>query len=258
MALWETAPLSPTPQFTTTYDFQAILLAALEARGAHYAPVATNTNFGGMAPISATTLARFTDHDVILARSDVPTSELKVSNPTSQEFQATLPLTIGGQPIQVPRGWSTVDVKYRGKSYRFANTHLEAFSSVVRNLQARELAASLDASPLPVVLVGDLNSLSTDLAGAYGILAGVGFVDGWVEAMDGDPGFTSGQEADLLNFPSTIDHRIDYVLHDWDGYVDAVAGSGEVIGEEPADRTPSGLWPSDHAGVDLSLRIAQP
>jgi hypothetical protein len=36
-----------------------------------------------------------------------------------------------------------VDVKVRGKTARFANTHLEVFSTPVRNAQGRELAAAL-------------------------------------------------------------------------------------------------------------------
>jgi endonuclease/exonuclease/phosphatase family metal-dependent hydrolase len=258
VALWETAPLSSTPQFQTFQDFRAILLAELEERGGHYEAVATNVNFSGALPISATTLARLTMRDVILVRSDLPTSELRVSNPTSQNFEAKLPLSIGGNPILVLRGWSSVDVKLRGKSYRFVNTHLEAFSAVIRNLQAQELVAAVSGSPLPVVLVGDLNSLPTDLTGAYGIMLGAGFVDAWVETMDGTPGFTAGQAANLLNLPSLLDHTVDYVMHNEDPFVDGVTGSGDIVGEELADRTPSGLWPSDHAGVSVELHIATP
>ncbi|HEV8682367.1 MAG TPA: endonuclease/exonuclease/phosphatase family protein [Actinomycetota bacterium] len=270
VALWQTAPLSDPGALTPTYDFLQILLGELEERGAHYEPVpgATNVNFGGALPISSTTLASFTDHDVILARSDLPTSELNLSNPTSQTFQAKLPLTIGGQQILVPRGWSSVDVKFRGKSYRFVNTHLEAFARAIRVPQAHELIGWMAGSPLPVVLAGDLNTLRGDAADAYALFIAAGFVDGWVEAMPadqhcveaepGDPGCTAGQQADLLNFPSELDHVVDYVMHNEDPYVDAVGGSGEIIGEEVADRTLSGLWPSDHAGVNLGLHIAEP
>lgn len=197
VALWQTGPLSDPSQLQPTYDFQEILLDAFADHGLAYQPVATNVNFGGALPISATTLASFSDRDVILARSDLPPSRLEISNPSAHTFQAMLPLSIGGNPILVPRGWSTVDVTYRGASYRFANTHLEAFHPGVRAAQALELAAALSASPLPVVLAGDLNSLPTDATGAYGIMLGSGFVDSWVDAMDGLPGFTSGQSAEL-------------------------------------------------------------
>jgi hypothetical protein len=39
---------------------------------------------------------------------------------------------------------------------------------------------------------------------------------------------------------------------------DRVTGSGAIVREELADRTPSGLWPSDHAGVVLTLHLAKP
>lgn len=258
VALWQTAPLDHPDQLQPVYDFLEILLGELAEIGHPYRAVAVNANFTGALPISATTLASFTDRDAIIARADLPPSRLRISNPTSQNFQASLPVPLGGTVIQVPRGWSTVDVRFAGKSFRLANTHLEAYSEQVRNLQAQELAASLTASPLPIVLTGDINSLPTDLAGAYGILTSAGFVDGWVEAMDGTPGYTAGQTDDLTNVPSTIDHTVDYILHNQDGRIDALTGSGDIVGEELDDRTPSGLWPSDHAGVVLGTRTTRP
>lgn len=258
VALWQVAPLSDPTALMTSYDFQEILLEELEERGAHYEPVATNVNFGGALPISPTTLAIFTDRDVILARSDLPTSQLKLSDPMSHLFEDSLVLSIAGDPIEVPRGWSSIDVKLRGKSFRFVNTHLEAFHPGIRQLQAAELIAWMEGSPLPVILAGDLNTLRGDAAGAYGLFVDAGFVDAWVDAMPGDPGFTAGQAADLMG-SSLLDHTVDYVMYDTAGLLDAVAGSGEIIGEEdPADRTPSGLWPSDHAGVDVTIHIARP
>jgi hypothetical protein len=75
--------------------------------------------------------------------------------------------------------------------------------------------------------------------------------------MDGTSGYTAGQTDDLTNVPSTIDHTVDYILHT-DGAMVSVTGSGAIVGEELADRTPSGLWPSDHAGVVLTLHLAKP
>jgi hypothetical protein len=31
--------------------------------------------------------------------------------------------------------------------------------------------------------------------------------------------------------------------------------SARVVGDQPGDRTPGGLWPSDHAGLVATLRI---
>jgi hypothetical protein len=47
-------------------------------------------------------------------------------------------------------------------------------------------------------------------------------------------------------------------MHNDDPFLDGVTGSGDIIGEELGDRTPSGLWPSDHAGVSVTLHIATP
>jgi endonuclease/exonuclease/phosphatase family metal-dependent hydrolase len=256
VALWQTAPLGDPSRLTTTYDFQRILLDALAAAGHPYRAVAVNTNFSGALPISADTLVRFTDRDVIIVRADLPVSELQAFGPASGEYAAAVPVTVNGQPISIPRGWSSIDVMIRGKTYRFVNTHLEAFSSVIRALQARELVGVLASSPYPVVLAGDLNDFPG--TGSVAILEDAGFVDGWVQAMDGTPGFTAGQTDDLTNVPSTIDHTVDYILHDDDGHLTAVAGTGEIVGEELTDRTRAGLWPSDHAGVVLTMHVAMP
>ena len=257
VSLWQTAPVEHPDQVQTAYDFLAILLDALAGAGTPYRAAVVNADFSAALPISATTLGIFTDRNVVIVREVSPPLKLQVSNPTAQNYRATLPVPIGGGQIDVTRGWATIDVRTKGMAFRVADTHLEAYDGQVRNLQAQELAGSLASSPLPVILLGDLNSLPGDSAGPYGILAGAGFVDGWVEAMDGTPGYTAGQTDDLVNVPSTIDHTVDYVMHDRDGVVDAVAGSGDIAGEELDDRTPSGLWPSDHAGIALTIHIAK-
>ncbi|MEV6105058.1 endonuclease/exonuclease/phosphatase family protein [Streptomyces sp. NPDC051940] len=257
VALWEKGPLNG--DVAVTYDFLQLLLDELAARGTPYRAVAVNANFTGQLPISATEQARFTDRDVIIVREGLQVSRLRTANPQSHTFSVKLeiPSAIPGLTFTVPRGWSAVDVTVRGKTFRFANTHLEAFGpAAVRNAQAQELAAALGTSPHPVVLAGDLNSRPTDTAGAYGTMAAAGLADAWLgSGGDPDGGWTSGQTDSLLD-PSRITHRIDYVLADPDG-IGFV--SAEVIGEEESDRSsPTGFWPSDHAGVVAVLRLAKP
>jgi endonuclease/exonuclease/phosphatase family metal-dependent hydrolase len=251
VALWRTAPLSDPSQMTTTYDFLQILLDALAADGHPYRVVAVNTNFSGMLPIGPATLASFTDRDAIIIRADRP--RLHVSNPRSGTYAAGVPVAINGSPITIPRGWSSVDVRVHGLTFRFANTHLEAYSDVIRGLQAGELATTLSGSPHPVVLAGDLNDLPG--TGSVATLQAAGLRDGWIGAMGDVPGYTAGQTDDLDNVPSTIDHTVDYVMVGRS--IHPVRGSGDIVGEELADRTTSGLWPSDHAGVVLRLRLAR-
>ena len=51
--------------------------------------------------------------------------------------------------------------------------------------------------------------------------------------------------------PGPFDHRVDHILAK--GKL-RVTG-GEVIGGDPDNRTPSGLWPSDHGGAVITLRL---
>jgi endonuclease/exonuclease/phosphatase family metal-dependent hydrolase len=185
----------------------------------------------------------------MLARTDEKTADLKLSNPHAGTYPTALHLNTVAGPITAPRGWVSVDVKIRGRSFRIVTTHLEAFSPLVRNAQAAELLAGPTDTKLPVVALGDFNSgPGTDL-GAYSLLLGGGFSDAWPSANG--TGLTCCHPNDLRNPSPTLTKRVDLVLTR--GGFETV--SADVLGEEPGDRTPSGLWPSDHAGVVATLRL---
>jgi endonuclease/exonuclease/phosphatase family metal-dependent hydrolase len=261
VALWRATALVPGAA-APSYDFLQLLLDELAERGTPYRVLATNTNFvSPTIPLPTGVAVQYTDRDVIIARADVRTSELKVLGTQSHLFAARVPITLPfsttpGQPgtqISIVRGWSSVDIKTRGKTYRFVNTHLEAFSPVVRQAQAAELAAALADSPYPVVLAGDLND--DPGTGAVALLTrALGLADAWVTGSGA--GFTAGQAN--LRGPPTFNRRIDYVLYQPDRRPALEAVRADVIGEELADRTPSGLWPSDHAGILATIRISPP
>jgi endonuclease/exonuclease/phosphatase family metal-dependent hydrolase len=197
---------------------------------------------------------RLTDRDVVLARTDLPASQLKLSNVQIGHFAARLEVPLGPQIISFDRGWISVDAKVRGKSFRFVNTHMEPEfpAGAIQVLQGQELLAGPANTDLPVILVGDFNSRADGLGTAtYANLVAAGFDDAWAETRPGDPGFTGTQDALLLNHSSEADERIDLVLYRGD--VRAI--STEIVGESPDDRTPSGLWPSDHAGVVGTLDL---
>ncbi len=146
-------------------------------------------------------LATFTERDVILVRSSSLRHGRITLGPTQNHtYQVLLPVNVAGKLIFVPRGWSAVDVTVRGRTLRFANTHLEAYGvpdtlkDQFRNPQSQELAAALKASPYPVVLVGDINARPTMCNGlrttppndfldqnvvAYGNLTSVGLREVW-------------------------------------------------------------------------------
>jgi endonuclease/exonuclease/phosphatase family metal-dependent hydrolase len=238
-----------TPAETVAYDYLNLLVGALAERGLSYSPVAVfnGTDVELPAGLPPTLDVRFTDRVALLARTDEKTADLKLSNAQSGSYPTALTLnTIAGQ-IRAPRGWTSVDVKIRGKSFRFVNTHLEAFSAAVRNPQAAELLSGPSATDLPTVVVGDFNSGPGVDLGAYETLLSGGFADAW----PGGPGFTCCHHNDLHDQNAPLTKRLDLVFTR--GGFDTV--SADVVGEQLADRTPSGLWPSDHAGVVATLRL---
>ena len=247
-----------TPATTVALDFVRILLDALAARGLHYEVVVQSIGFDAELPSGLGFDVRHTDREVILARADLKTSDLKLSNAQAGNFVAncTIPSATVG-PITIRRGWVAVDVKIRGKSFRFISTHLDGdclpFTSAIQQAQAAELLGGPAATDLPVVLVGDLNSPGDGTGVTYNNLITAGFADAAVDAGVGGT-LTCCQADDLLNPVSILDRRIDFVLSRA-GFT--VLGA-DIVGEDPSDRTLSGLWPSDHAGVVATFELPHP
>lgn len=258
VSLWETAS-SPGGPFTTSYDFLQILLDELAKKGTPYKMVAVNPHFTALLPVSLSfnSFVRWTENNAIIARADLDDETLIVTNPVSVVYQARIPLTILGQPLPITRGYSTVDVQFRGKWTRFATTHLEAYSDVVRKAQTAEFVNALSTSPYDVIVVGDLNSLRTSSGDSWQILTGAGYTDVWTETMLLADGFTSSFGDDLVGPPSELDHTVDYILRRSVSTLAGILSESEVVGEEIADQTSTGLWPSDHAGVYAVVRIVK-
>ena len=247
------------PAVDVVFDYLEILLAALDARGLDYRVAGSIQNVDieipmvtGINPFTFSDI-RVTDFDVILARRDVGTSRVTASN-----FQAELPLARLG--ISVPRGYVAVDATISNRTYRIVNTHLEPFDPQKQRAQAQELLAVLDSETLPIVLLGDFNS-PAPAGDTYQFLLSEGYVDVWTRSVrrKGGAGNTCCQAADLRNAVSMLNRRIDLILfkssNDMHGHDGLGAVFADVVGDEARDRTPSGLWPSDHAGVVAALRI---
>lgn len=263
---WTTSAYNPATGASTNpvvaYDFLDLLLDELAERGADYSEVegATADNFasppipilaGATLPTRAVQLA---DRDVILARSDVG-----VRNARTGTYENIVSFPFGGAELPVARGWGSVDVRVGRAELRFVNSHLEAFgipgvdAEQLRVLQVGELLAAQEAladevGELPVVYVGDYNSRAPDAPAYVRLLAGVG-QDAWTRNHRGDAGETCCFDATLTDPDNPLTSRIDLVLHS----SDVKAPRATVVGEEIGDRTASGLWPSDHAGVVARL-----
>src|SRR5262249_32745616 len=183
--------------------------------------------------------------------------DFQVTNVQAQHFTVHLVLPnpfLGAPPV--PRGWIAVDGTRRGRSFRFVTTHLEGVSVTVQLTQAIELLQGPLNTPTPVVLAGDLNvnATSHDRAEtvAYQSFLDAGFDDAWAILVPNDPGFTWPLHGEDPFTPvTTPSQRIDLVL-----FHGALTARGIVrIGASAAERTPSGLWPSDHAGVVAALDL---
>ena len=239
------------------YDFLAILLDALEARGLQYEVAANVQNVDAEVPIvwpgSPNGLAdiRLTDRDVILIRGDVAWDQAQALN-----YAAKLPVTIGGQLLLIPRGFTSVRAVVGDRTFRFVNTHLESFSPRVQVPQTQQLLAMLSGEGLPTAVVGDLNSEADgSTTPTYGMMIDSGFEDAWPPRGRGE---TCCHAPDLTSHPSHFDQRIDFILLRGDfGFIPGgIAGSTQshLTGVRPSERTDSGLWPSDHAGIVTVVR----
>lgn len=255
------------------YDFLEVLQTQLRNRGLNYRTAVKQRQADITLPVDRTGdgvpefLGRLTMHDAILVKRH---KRLRIRNRRGGNFNTALPVETPVGDISVTRGWTAVDItklqgkKRRGKgrrskTFRFINTHLEAFNAFVRNSQAFDLVNSnLAETRLPVILVGDLNSDPVDDTvipvpgvpdtaenAAYLTVRDAGFRDRGITAN------TCCHDDDLLNETVDFGSRIDHVLSK--GRVQRLGA--QRTGANPALRTPAGLWPSDHAGVVSRLRV---
>jgi hypothetical protein len=264
----------PFPNAThTVFDFLELVVQALAAHGEEYVVASRTTTLDAELPMvradwSCCDDLRFTEAVAILVRADVAWA-----NPQQHRFAVNMPVNVGGMTLEIVKGWASVDVTLKGRTYRVVTTHLEPADIEdghainedvhwIQQMQAAQLLGWLEGVNVPVILTGDLNSepFGTSTK-AWEMVTDAGFVDTWLRANPADQGFTSGQDADLRNIESKLWHRIDYVMYRDEFTMAGRPFRGDVaswrIGHLPAHRTASGLWPSDHAGVVAVFNTSQ-
>ncbi len=288
VALWRSGPLELPPPLGTSggfgtpnaetvdYDFLQILLQDLRQEGVPYKAVVVQEesdveapSFQGN-PVTGTLQSprdvRLTMRDVILLRAS---STLRVVDKGSAQYDTKLTLPVVGIPMEFVRGYNWVDVQRgSGEAFRFVNTHLEAFSSDIALGQAVELLNEAAGDPdKTTVIACDCNSdplnssvkptdpYRTPHNGPYNFIRSRGFTDLWLEWAPAPAGWTSGLSETVDDpTPAGFDHRIDMVFARTAPGDTLDVLNGDVTGNELSDRDPAtGLWPSDHAGVVLTL-----
>ncbi len=262
------------------FDYLQLFMNALAARNLDYVIIDDATSWNAdiefpmltfdefCTPTSIPMDLRLTDRDVILVRGDLATA-----NATNANFAVNLPiqLDVGGPlplALEFTRGYGAVDVTVGKYVHRVANTHLEVgdrndrFSDVngVQFLQALDFIFGVSATALPVTVMGDFNSSPSlfDARPAYGLMALAGYRDLWYWRKGPyRPGFTCCQDEDLRNAVSALDERIDLVLTRLPRAARLMPVKSKVVGTRDNEKTASGLWSSDHAGVVTTLKFKQ-
>lgn len=258
VALWRRGPTgvkdgSATPATQVVYDFLALLQRQLARRGLRYRVGAVQREADIEAPISLGYDVRLTMRDVVLVRRE---RGLRVLRKFGRNYRAVLRVpTVVGE-FASRRGYAGVDLSVDGRRVRFVNTHLEAFLEQTRVAQAEELAAAGGPlrTPLPVILVGDLNSDPRgENPAAYGVLRRFGLLDTWVLRHGSKPANSCCLAREDLTdpTPAAFDHHIDHILVKPRMRVLQQI----VVGTDPRNRTRSGLWPSDHGGHVATLEL---
>ncbi|MCD6640499.1 MAG: hypothetical protein LT071_11380, partial [Nocardioides sp.] len=291
VALWRSGPLELPPPFGTTplgttnaehvdYDYLAILLQDLRQEGVPYRAVVVQEEMDMESPaflgnpaqgtVSQGRDIRLTMRDVILVRAS---SDLRVLDKGQAQYDTKVPVSVGGSVLNVIRGYGWVDVAHgSARPVRFVNTHLEAFSSLAALWQARELVDETTAADRTTIIACDCNSdplnhstkatdpVPTPHSAPYGLITGYGgFTDMWLQWRPAEQGWTSGLNERVNEpAPGSWTHRIDMVFARTAPGQSLEVVAGEVTGREPAAKDPvTGLWPSDHAGVVLTITGAR-
>src|SRR5262249_40252595 len=226
-------------------DLLQSLLDALQALGQPYAVIGTVTNSNVKVP-TPLGLSELTDRGAILMRTD---ANIFFTNVQSPHFTIPIitPLPPPLPPLISNPGYVSVDALVRGLAFRFLSVHLIPPHDT-RLAHAQELLplVTQDKTKLPLVFGGDFNTAADDRI--YPALIGAGLTDAW----KGGPA-TCCQDPSLLNAQSTLEVRIDLILLRGALAVEDI----NLIGNKQTDRTPSGLWPSDHAGIVATLESEQ-
>ena len=261
VSLQEVATVSSGPtkdKLTLEFDYLDLLLRALSAQGAQYVTVSSFTTWDAIVP-STLGFIRNTWRVAFLARADLDPDDFSFTNIGGGKWTATfvahlyaldhrddlcpVPLrpSDGSCRMPWPRGWVSSDVFYRDKRFRIVGAHLDSASALLEIPQALELLSGPANTTLPVIVAADLNCDCSDVNDPmYATCLNfkkAGFIDSWKVAHPFEPGYTK--------YLPVLTKRSDYIMVRGRFRVQEAA----LVGEQVGDQTPTGLWPSDHAGV---------
>jgi endonuclease/exonuclease/phosphatase family metal-dependent hydrolase len=282
VALWRTGPPSLEPLLNTgakptatavRYDYLKELMARLNKGKKRYRVAVVQDEFDFEAPANengqpndgpngvikdAEINGRLTMRDAILVRLR---AGVTFKHKRMGHFANLLVVKVSGVNVTVTRGWVAIDAKVRGsRSFRFVNTHLEAFdpATEVPSIRARQAAELIlpggpATSKLPTILLGDLNS-DDDTVEAGDQQAYRTLLSGLMRERSTSKPLSCCLKSSLLALGAggsvaDFNHQVDHVMTRDPEKVKLKSSS--VTGRQPVN----GFWDSDHAGLFSSLRL---
>ena len=147
------------------------------------------------------------------------------------------------------RGYAGFVGSVGGRRFLFLDPHAEAYSGDIAGASSRRCSTRVASNrKLPTILAGDFNSDPAQAgadAKAYNAAIGAGFVN------TGKRVSTCCQDERLDNAQSKLD-LVDRPRAGAAGEMRVLRW--QVIGNKVGDKV-DGLWPSDHAGLVVKLRL---
>jgi endonuclease/exonuclease/phosphatase family metal-dependent hydrolase len=241
VSTWSTGPKNdPARASNVVFDYLAVIRSELAKLGARYRVVTTQQEVDLEGPTDQGVDLRLVLRNAVLAKNGV-----RVSHARSRHFKSELSIpTAEVGTVTVARGWNQLDAVANGNRFHFVNTHLEAYSPGNRLQQAQELVKGPLRSRMPVILAGDLNSgpklSKPEDRPPFKTISKAGFVS------ERTPKNNCCFNDDLKT--GLWDHIVDWIMAK-----PRLSLVGSYV--TGAERTASGVHPSDHGGVVSTLRF---
>lgn len=229
------------------YDYIKELLSALKKQKTPYTLVVKQQEFDFQGPTSDQEV-RITMYDAILKRKSG--SKVTVTGKSSGNYTDKLVVPTAVGQANVNRGWTAANASIGGTSFKFVNTHLEAYGAAIRAGQATQLVSAggaLADADQSAILLGDLNSGPDSKApDGYPVLTGAGFTSIWGTQTD----LRTFGRNELLTAQAPGGEFIDHILYR--PSANFTVKSKKVIGNT-AFQKKAPKWSSDHNGVVAKL-----
>jgi endonuclease/exonuclease/phosphatase family metal-dependent hydrolase len=236
------------------FDFLGLLRQDLRARGRPFLVAAGEAVDVFRLTDAAGEQIGYQDRTVILVNAGMASRGFRVAAPTGGTFASHRTIQLGGpggMTLSLPGTWASariVNTQNPDHTFQMVTVHLDDADPTVSDAQARQLVAGPAQTPLPIVVAGDFGAQGPFLD-SYAEM-GVSFYDTWRVDHPGAAGLAATAADPSLRDPvrDLQEHR-DMI---WIKTLLEVKHT-HPLGAGPSDRTPSGLLPSDHLGVEAGV-----